>query len=58
MQRYHRCHLHKSDNKRNKGRMLINSMIQSFFLKGEEYPQMDGDIYENWMDTTESPQHL
>ncbi len=24
----------------------------------EEHPQMDGDIYENWMDNHESPQYF
>ncbi len=28
------------------------------FLKGEEHLQMDGDVYEDWMDTIGNPQHL
>ncbi len=28
------------------------------FLKGEEHLHMDGDIYENWMDTIGIPQHF
>jgi hypothetical protein len=28
------------------------------FLKGEEHLQMDGDVYEDWMDTIGNPQHF
>jgi len=28
------------------------------FPNGEEHLHMDGDIYENWMDTIRSPQHF
>jgi hypothetical protein len=33
-------------------------MIYTRLPKVEEYLQMDGDIYEDWMDTTGSPQHF
>ncbi len=28
------------------------------FLKGEDHLHFDGDVYEDWMDTTKSSQHL
>jgi len=28
------------------------------FLEGEEHLHFDGDIYEDWMETIESPQHF
>ncbi len=28
------------------------------FLEGEEYLYFDGDVYEDWMETTKSPQHF
>jgi len=28
------------------------------FPKGEEHLHFDGNVYENWMETTTSPQHL
>jgi hypothetical protein len=28
------------------------------FLKDEEHLHLDGDIYEDWMETTRSPQHF
>jgi hypothetical protein len=28
------------------------------FLRGEEHLHFDGDVYEDWMETTTSPQHF
>jgi hypothetical protein len=28
------------------------------FLEGEEHLHFDGNVYEDWMETTASPQHL
>ncbi len=39
-------------------RQKIKGEHETRFPKGEEDLQFDGDVYENWMETTTIPQHF
>jgi hypothetical protein len=39
-------------------RQKVKKEHDTMFLEGEEHLQMDGDIYEDWMDTIGSSHHF
>ncbi len=48
-----------STRKRTKGAwQKVKREHDTRFPKGEEHLHFDGDIHENWMETTKSPQHF
>jgi hypothetical protein len=46
------------ENQLREQRQKIKKEHDTRFLEGEKHLHLDGDIYEDWMDTTGSPQHF